>query len=144
VRFSKSTLYALYAAMEMAAADQPVTVASVAGRFGLPPGALAKVFQQLVRAGLAHGVRGIGGGYVLARPAAEITVLDVISVFDAPLTNGHFLLGVRSEVARTQEADARLSRLFDEVAEVVSCTFASVTLETLAGASGDAPRSPGG
>lgn len=133
MNFSKSTLYALYAALEMAAADQPVTVGSVAERFGLPPGALAKVFQQLVRSGLAVGVRGIGGGYVLSRPAAEITVLDVISVFDAPRPDGHFLLGRRSRAAREQPADARLTRLFDEVAETVSCTFASVTLETLAG-----------
>ena len=132
MKFSKSTLYALYASLELAAADQPVTTASVAERFGLPPGALAKVFQQLVRAGLAVGVRGIGGGYVLARPATEITVLDVISVFDAPRQNGHFLLGERSAAARAQPADVRLTRLFYEVAEVVSCTFASVTLETLA------------
>lgn len=131
MKFSKSTLYALYAALELAAAEEPLTVASVAERFGLPPGALAKVFQRLVRAGLAVGVRGIGGGYRLARPASDITVLDVISVFDAPRQNGHFLLGERSEAARAQPADARLSRLFDEVAEVVSCTFASVTLETL-------------
>jgi Rrf2 family protein len=132
LKFSKSTLYALYAALELAGAEQPVTVASVAERFGLPPGALAKVFQRLVRAGLAVGVRGIGGGYVLSKPAAEITVLDVISVFDAPRRDGHFLLAERSEAARAQPTDARLSRLFDEVAEVVSCTFASVTLETLA------------
>ena len=132
MKFSKSTLYALYAALELAAADDPVTVASVAERFDLPPGALAKVFQQLVRADLAIGARGVGGGYRLAKPASEITVLDVISVFDAPGRNGHFLLGERSEAAREQATDARLSRLFDEVAEVVSCTFASVTLETLA------------
>ena len=130
--FSKSTLYALYAALEMTTADQPVTVGSVAERFGLPPGALAKVFQQLVRSGLARGVRGIGGGYVLAKPPADITVLDVLSVFDTTQENGHLLLGERSEAARAQPADARLSRLFDEVAEVVSSTFASVTLETLA------------
>lgn len=133
MKFSKSTLYALYAALELAATEETVTVASVAERYGLPPGALAKVFQQLVRAGLAVGVRGIGGGYRLARPASKITVLDVISVFDPPQPNGHFLLGERSEAARSQPADARLSRLFDEVAEVVGCTFASVTLETLAG-----------
>jgi Rrf2 family protein len=131
MRFSKSTLYALYAAQEMATADGTVTVASVAERYGLPPGALAKVFQQLVRAGLARGVRGVGGGYVLAKAAAEITVLDVISVFDPPHADGHSLLAERSEKARAQAADARLARLCDEVAEVMSCTFDSVTLETL-------------
>ena len=131
MQFSRSTLYALYAAMDLASTAETVTVASVADRYGLPPGALAKVFQQLVRAGLAVGARGVGGGYRLARPPSEITVLDVISVFDAPRANGHFLLGERSDAARAQPADERLSRLFDEVAEVVSSTFASVTLDTL-------------
>lgn len=131
MQFSRSTLYALYAAMDLASREETVTVASVADRYGLPPGALAKVFQQLVRAGLAVGARGAGGGYRLARPPTEITVLEVISVFDAPRANGHFLLGARSEEARAQPADERLSRLFDEVAEVVSSTFASVTLDTL-------------
>ena len=40
---------------------------------GVPPGALAKVFQNLVRAGIAVGVRGVGGGYVLAKPASAIS-----------------------------------------------------------------------
>jgi len=84
-----------------------------------------------VHAGLARGVRGVGGGYILARPATEITVLDVISVFDPPHADGHSLLAARSEKARGQAGDVRLARLCDEVAEVMSCTFDSVTLETL-------------
>ena len=118
MRYSKSTLYALCAAMDMARADDgPVTVADVAGRYDIPPGALAKVFRDLVRAGIAVGVRGVGGGYRLARPPDELTVLDVISLFDNPPD------GV---------PDGPLRRLFDEVDETARCTFASVTLETLA------------
>ena len=71
----------LYAAAEMAlAGDAPTTVSAVAQRYGIPEGALAKAFQQLVRAGLAAGTRGIGGGYRLTRPASKVTVLDVIRV----------------------------------------------------------------
>ncbi len=66
------------------AGDEPVTVAGVADRYGMPRTALAKVFQQLVRAGLALGTRGVGGGYRLARPAPQVSVLDVISAFERP------------------------------------------------------------
>ena len=60
MRTSKTARYALHAALEMAlAGDQPVTVAGVAAQLGLPQTALAKVFQQLVRSGLAVGTRGI-------------------------------------------------------------------------------------
>lgn len=136
----KSARYALYAALEMAAAgDRPVTVTQVAEPHGIPPTALAKVFQQLVRAGIAVGTRGVGGGYRLARPRSAITVLDIVSVFEPLRTPGHDLLGdpaavsPRGGTTRTPyHAQTRLRRLFDEVDEGIRATLASVTLDTLA------------
>jgi Rrf2 family transcriptional regulator, iron-sulfur cluster assembly transcription factor len=129
---TRSTRYAVYAAAEMAAAgDALVTVAGVATRYGIPEGALAKVFQQLVRAGLALGTRGIGGGYRLARPASRITVLDVLQVFERPRTPGACLLHDRPGQACPQAAVCHLHWLFEEVDELVRSTYASVTLETL-------------
>jgi Rrf2 family transcriptional regulator, iron-sulfur cluster assembly transcription factor len=45
---------------------------------------IAKVLTMLSRAGLVEGTRGPSGGYRLARPAAEITLLDVVKVFENP------------------------------------------------------------
>jgi len=129
---SKFARYALYAAVEMArAGDEPVTVAQVAEPHGIPPTALAKVFQQLVRAGLAVGTRGIGGGYRLARPRSEITVLDVVSVFDPLRTPGDDLLHDRANPSMAKPNAVALQRLFDEVDEGIRATLASVTLDTL-------------
>ncbi len=129
---SKFSRYALYAAVEMArAGDEPVTVAQVAEPHGIPPTALAKVFQQLVRAGLAVGTRGIGGGYRLARPRSEITVLDVVSVFDPLRTPGDDLLHDRANASTAKPNAVALRRLFDEVDEGIRATLASVTLDTL-------------
>jgi Rrf2 family protein len=129
VTLNKATHYALYAAVEMArAGENPVTVAQVAARYGIPESALAKVFQQLVRSGVAVGLRGTGGGYRLSRPASRITAHDVISVFEPPPS-----LALGDPAQRSVEsAAAALHRLFDELDELVRCTFASVTLETLA------------
>ena len=72
MNISKSTRYALYAAAEMArAGDAPTTVAAVAERYRIPEGALAKVFQQLVRAGLATGTRGIRVEHLLTACVEE-------------------------------------------------------------------------
>lgn len=128
----KSSRYALYAAIEMAkAGDEPVTVAQVAGPHGIPAAALAKVFQQLVRAGMAVGTRGIGGGYRLARPRGDITVLEVVSVFDPPRTPGADLLNARANGQPATPQAAALRRLLDEVDEGIVATLASVTLDTL-------------
>jgi Rrf2 family transcriptional regulator, cysteine metabolism repressor len=129
---SKSTRYALYAAAEMAlAGDGLVTVAGVATRYGIPEGALAKVFQQLVRAGLALGTRGIGGGYRLSRPPSRITVLDVLNVFERPRTPGACLLHDQPGQPCPQASVCNLHWLFEEVDELVRSTYDSVTLETL-------------
>jgi Rrf2 family protein len=138
---SKSARYALYAALEMARAGEGlVTAAAVAARYGVPATAAAKVFQQLVRAGLAEGVRGVGGGYRLARPRSRVTVLDVLSVFEPDLRAPAGPMVVRATRERSPRGggaheqpppDAALVRLFAEVDELVRCTFASVTLETL-------------
>ncbi len=120
---SKSAVYALHAALELARAGEgePVTAAGVAARYAIPPAVMAKVFQHLVRAGLVTGFRGSRGGYRLARSAARITVLEVLDVFDA------------KRVEESVPYEPRLRRLFDEVDELVRCTYASITLATLAG-----------
>jgi len=126
MRLSRSTHYALAATLEMAARDdEPVSVSRVAERNGIPETALAKVVQQLVRAGIAEGTRGVGGGYRLTRKPREISVLDVIRVFEPAESR-------TPRELREGFAFARLGPLFAEVDEMVQSTFESITLETLA------------
>lgn len=135
MRLNKATHYGLYAALEMARLedDQAVTVAEVAARYAVPEGVLAKVFQQLARAGIAVGTRGVGGGYRLGRAPSDLTVLDVIDALEA----GDGSLLSRSESGgsgpdRLPSAARGLERLFREVDDLARATFASTSLETLA------------
>lgn len=131
MKYKKSTRYALYAVMEMAAApDIQVSAAEVAERYDISPTVLAKVLQELVRAGIAVGTRGAGGGYQLAEKASKLTVLDVIEVFEPPRDPGAPLLN-REDGSPTDPRELRLQSIFDEVDELVRSTFASITLETL-------------
>ena len=138
MNLNKSTRYALYAALEMAQADEAqVTVAQVAERYRVPEAVLAKVFQRLVRSGLATGTRGVGGGYKLSKDPSEITVLDVVSVFEPPRPPRQCLV---QDGPCASFPTCRLKRLFDEVDENARSTFASVTLDTLAGKRMPLPR----
>jgi Rrf2 family protein len=139
MNYQRSTRYALYAALEMAAAPRgaPVTAAQVAGRYQLPPTVVAKVIQRLVRAGIAVGTRGVAGGYRLARPAGEIPLLAVIECFEKPRSDAQCALGECGAGECGRFAECRLRQLFAEVDEQARATFASVTLATLV-----APRSP--
>ena len=135
---SKSTRYALYAAADMAlAGDAPTTVSAVAERYRIPEGALAKVFQRLVRAGLATGTRGVGGGDRLARPASKITVSDVVHVFERRRNPGACVLHDNPGVPCPSASACSVQWLFHEVDELVQATYESVTLQTLVRRAGD-------
>lgn len=56
----------------------PVSPRRISEAVGCSPTYLAKTFTQLVKAGILESVRGAGGGVVLARKPAEISLLDIV------------------------------------------------------------------
>jgi Rrf2 family protein len=88
LRLSKKADYALLAMRHLAANSDrgAVSARELAETYDLPPELLAKVLQKLVRGRLLTSIQGIRGGYGLARPAASISVADVINAVDGPLT----------------------------------------------------------
>jgi len=51
----------------------------------IPESFLAKILQSLAHAGLANSQRGAHGGFALARPAAEISMRDIVEAVDGPI-----------------------------------------------------------
>jgi Rrf2 family protein len=96
VRVSARADYAIRAAIELATAEGagPVKRETLAEAQGIPLGFLENILLDLKRAGIVQSQRGQEGGYWLARPAAEVTVADVIRAVDGPLVN---VRGVRPE-----------------------------------------------
>ncbi len=76
--------YAIRAALALARAEpgNRLSVRRIAAEMGIPVRFLPQVMADLVRAGLAVAVPGRNGGYVLARPASELTLLDVIEAVE--------------------------------------------------------------
>ena len=70
--------------------DTPVSVRDIATRTGLPQPYLEQILLALKGAGLVRSKRGVGGGYVLARDPADITLGDIVSAVDGPITLGDF------------------------------------------------------
>jgi Rrf2 family protein len=88
LRLSKKADYALLSMRHLAAHGEhrAVSARELAESYDIPPELLAKVLQKLVRARLLASHQGIRGGYGLGRPAAAISVADVIQAIDGPLT----------------------------------------------------------
>ena len=65
--------------------ERPVTLSAISERQNISLSYLEQLFAKLRRHAIVESVRGPGGGYCLARSAAEITVADVILAVDEPL-----------------------------------------------------------
>jgi Rrf2 family protein len=88
VRVSAKTDYAIRAALELAAAaadDKPLKGERISTAQAIPLRFLENILMQLRHAGLVESRRGAEGGYRLARPAADVTLADVIRAIDGPL-----------------------------------------------------------
>jgi len=62
--------------------DAALPASRLAEFHGVPAAYLAKHLQALSRAGIVEAVAGARGGYRLARPAAEVTLLDVVEAVE--------------------------------------------------------------
>ncbi|MDN2672330.1 MULTISPECIES: RrF2 family transcriptional regulator [unclassified Janthinobacterium] len=71
----------LYLAQPLA---EPASSRDLAELQGISVSFLAKIFPKLEKAGIVTASEGIRGGYQLARPAAEISVLDVVDAIEGP------------------------------------------------------------
>ena len=83
---SSKARYAVAALVDLACQPphHPTTLAAIAKRQDISVSYLEQLFARLRTCGLIKSVRGPGGGYVLARPSAEITIADIYgAVFDS-------------------------------------------------------------
>ena len=87
LRLSKKADYALMALRHLAMRTDAGSASAreIAEQYDIPVELLAKVLQRLARKGLLVSHQGTRGGYVLSRPAALISVADVIQAIDGPV-----------------------------------------------------------
>lgn len=87
VKLSAKSRYAVQAMMFLAKKESegPQTLSKIT-QCGLPKDYLEQLLGQLRRGGLVQSVRGTQGGYFLSRPARQITLAQVISTIEGPLT----------------------------------------------------------
>jgi Rrf2 family protein len=109
--FSQSAEYALRATIHIAQrGGGPEVVQDIAAATCVPAGYLAKVLRLLVKPGILQAQRGIGGGFALARPASDISVLDILRATDDVRRIHECPLGISDHTSL-----CKLHQLLDEV-----------------------------
>ncbi len=108
--------------------EQWVSAHSIAERLSVSENHLSKVCQRLSHMGLIETVRGPKGGMKLARPADQVTLLDIYETIDGKLVKASCLF----REPKCNRAECILGDLMCEVNRLVAERFSSTTLDKLA------------
>jgi Rrf2 family iron-sulfur cluster assembly transcriptional regulator len=109
----------------------PTSVRDIAERTGLPQPYLEQILLALKGAGLVRSKRGVGGGYVLAREPSTITLGDIVSAVDGPITVGDFG-EPHQNGACDHEGQCVLTHVWNLAGEYMRAHLASYTLASIA------------
>lgn len=87
MQITRQADYAIRAVLHVSKLDQNqlVSTSQIAEAQRIPPSFLAKIISQLSVAGILQTARGARGGVTLAKPAVQITLLEVVEAIDGPI-----------------------------------------------------------
>jgi Rrf2 family protein len=122
LKLTKKADYGLMAMKHLAerADEGACSAKDVAEAYGIPPEAMAKILQRLVKAGLLLSQHGMNGGYTLARDPGLISAFEVIRAIDGPLFITSCIT-VRGECGQTDRCTIRepLRRVNQSIEDVL-------------------------
>ena len=131
LRVTRLTDYASVVLTVLASApDTVLSATGLAERAGLEPPTVAKVLKPLAQAGLVQAFRGATGGYRLARPASEISLVEIVEAMEGPLAMTECSVhDGQCDIEHSCSARANWRRINDVVADALRrVTLADMTL----------------
>ena len=136
MRVTAKVDYALRALVELAAADgATVKGERLAERQQVPLKFLENILAELRRSGIVGSQRGADGGYQLAKPAAEVSLADVIRAVEGPIAT---VRGARPEDAEYTGAATGLRDVWIELRASMRGVLEETSLADLVERSGTA------
>jgi len=110
-------------------AGKVILVSEVAEATGVSQTFLAKIFQSFAKLGLVNSFRGTGGGFLLGRPAAKITLRQVVEAVEGPIIPNRCL---SVDEGCSRETECTVHPVWKKIQEEVASILDGVTLEDLA------------
>jgi len=127
--YSMATGYALRALSALPEDGTYLLAKELAGRVELPGPYLAKVLQTLAHGGILESMRGPHGGFRLARPAASITVGEVVAILNTMDTTTVCVMGFTDCLSKGRPCP--LHAAWCDAKATLDHTMAEVTISDL-------------
>lgn len=129
MRLSTRGKYGLYAMHYLAQHehDGPQSLKRIAS-VGIPRQYLEQLLGSLRRNGLIRSVRGANGGYQIAKPSGEITVLDILDAMEGPLALSDCIAD-DSQCAKAGKCHVR--NMWERLTVTINRELASVSLKDM-------------
>lgn len=127
--------------------EGPLNVADLSEEQGISVSYLEQLFAYLRRGGLVQGVRGPGGGYVLTRPASDISLADIVAAVDGQQASAEAARPGFGQNGQTAEMWSDLSKTFYDFLKGITLEDVvkrSTPKQADAGTNGQPLRAPGG
>jgi len=122
---------------------RPNSVRDIAERTALPQPYLEQILLALKGAGLVRSKRGVGGGYILARPSDEITLAEIVGAVDGPIAAGDFG-APHADGACDHEGQCVLLSIWGDVGSRMRAMLQAITLADIADMARGQKAWPGG
>jgi len=134
--------YALRIVHTLASSEDRMDAKAISEKTGVTLRFSLKILRKLVPTGMVKSYRGFAGGYEIAKPPEEITVYDVLSQIEGPLTLNRCVLE-DSECTRVPDKNCPYHYLFKHVTDQIKAQLSSVTIaDVLKGVKEDQPLLP--
>lgn len=132
VKLSSKGRYAVRALFDIAFYNdgQPTQVKDIAERQAIPQRFLEQIFQDLKRSGIVGSKRGPQGGYLLARPASQIPLGEVVQIIEGPVALGESSGSGAGKKTESLAADGQrvTDTIFEELSGRISQCLDAVTI----------------
>ncbi|HUT11528.1 MAG TPA: Rrf2 family transcriptional regulator [Thermoguttaceae bacterium] len=128
MKLSQSVTYAVHAALRLAAKLEsgPVPCGQIAEQGHMPERFLLQILRDMSKQGILHSTRGGGGGFMLERDPAEISLLQLIEAVEGPMS-----AGLPINVSLPEQSRSRLQDTLRRITDTTRDQLGAVKLTDL-------------
>ncbi len=132
MRLTKKSEYALLALIDLAenSEDSLLRIEEIAARKNIPKKYLEQILLHLKTSGYVKSIRGVNGGYKLAKPARQINLAEIIRLFDGALAPVESVSQYFYEPSPIEQVP-KLVTVFREIRDYIAKRMEQITIADL-------------